>query len=109
MISQLSIYSNSGLPAEPLSACAEGTSRSSRENDISSFFLYIMQAGDYQIVMTLPGEEGEESVSWIMTGDDWGCMNGDNPVPDDNLFTYEEDCVYELLAGDFSNGSASAE
>ena len=61
-------------------------------------FLYILQAGDYQIVLTVPGEEGEASVSWIMAGDRWICMNGENPIPDDILFTYMEDCVYELPA-----------
>ena len=59
-------------------------------------FLYILQAGYYQVVLTVPGEEGKDPVSWVMTAENWVCMNGENPITDDILFTFTEDCVYEL-------------
>lgn len=59
-------------------------------------FLYALQAGDYQIKLDAPGEDEAESVTWLMAGDNWVCLNEDTPLPDDILFTYQEDCVYEL-------------
>ena len=59
-------------------------------------FLYIQPAGDYQIVLTVPGEDGAAPFTWIMAGDSWVCLDGEMPMPDDILFTYQEGCVYEL-------------
>ena len=59
-------------------------------------FLYALQAGDYQIKLDAPGKDEAESVTWLMAGDNWVCLNEDTPLPDDFLFTYQEDCVYEL-------------
>ena len=62
-------------------------------------FLYILQAGDYQVMLSAPGEVGTESASWILAGDHWVCNNDDTPVPDNTLFSYEADRVYELSTG----------
>lgn len=66
-------------------------------------FLYILPAGGYQIALAVPGEDGEGSVMWLMTGDQWVCMDGSSPIPDDTLFTYEEGCVYELPTDGLDN------
>ena len=41
-------------------------------------------------------EDGTEPVTWMMGGDHWVCLNGENPIPDNDLLTYIQDCVYEL-------------
>ena len=63
-------------------------------------FLYIMEAGDYEITLSVPGEGDAESASWIMSGESWVCLDGQTPVPDEILYTYQADCVYELPAVD---------
>ena len=59
-------------------------------------FLYFLPAGDYQIMLEAPGEEGSGAVRWVMSGDGWVRIGEDIPLPDNTLFTYQEDCIYEL-------------
>ena len=59
-------------------------------------FLYFLPAGDYQIMLEAPGEEGTGAVRWVMSGDGWVRIGEDIPLPDNTLFTYQEDCIYEL-------------
>ena len=61
-------------------------------------FLCAVQAGDYQVTLAVPGEAGEEAAARIMAGDCWICMDGNTPLPDETVFTYQEGCAYELPA-----------
>ena len=58
-------------------------------------FLYIMQAGNYVVTLQVPGDDSE-SFSWVMAGDHWIRMDGETPIPDDIVYTYEADYAYEL-------------
>ena len=58
--------------------------------------LYIMQAGDYQILLEVSGEKKEDSSVWVMTGDGWVYLGQDDCLPENALLTFEEDSVYEL-------------
>lgn len=59
-------------------------------------FVYVLPAGEYQIKLDAPGEDEAESATWMMAGDNWIYLDENTPLPDDILFTYQEDCVYEL-------------
>ena len=59
-------------------------------------FLYIMPAGDYTIKLDILADGGEESFTWLLTGDTWTCLEEDSIIPEDTLYTFEEGYAYEL-------------
>lgn len=58
-------------------------------------FICVMKAGDYQLMISVPGENQDDSASWVLTGDGWLYIEEDTYL-EDTLFTFEEDSVYEL-------------
>ena len=58
--------------------------------------LFIMPAGNYQVLMTMFDETGENPASWIMSGDGWVCLADGGSVPESTLFTFDEGVIYEL-------------
>ena len=58
-------------------------------------FICVMKAGDYQLMIIVPGENPDDSASWVLTGDGWLYIEEDT-YSEDTLFTFEEDSVYEL-------------
>lgn len=61
--------------------------------------LYIMPAGEYQLLLQVFEENGDISSSWIMTTNGWSYLGEDSGLPEETLFTLEEGGVYELKAG----------
>ena len=58
--------------------------------------LYIMPAGDYQVLLSLPGEGNQTPASWVMSGDGWTYIAEDGFLPEETLFTFEAGGIYEL-------------
>ena len=58
-------------------------------------FLYMVEAGDYVVMLQVPGDE-ETSYNWVLAGDHWILMDGETPIPDEIMYTYEADYAYEL-------------
>lgn len=61
--------------------------------------LYIMQAGNYQVMLTVFDETNENPTSWVMSGDGWACLSDGGVLPEDTLLFFEEGDVYELATG----------
>jgi Zn-dependent metalloprotease len=59
-------------------------------------FMYVIPAGDYIVKLGVPGDEGEDTFSWLLTEDGWVSLDGESPLPDDPLLTFEEGYVYDL-------------
>ena len=59
-------------------------------------FLCMVPAGDYEIFMSLSGESGENSFTWVIAGDSWVLLDKDSGYPENTLFSLEDGGVYEL-------------
>ena len=58
--------------------------------------LYILPAGEYQMMLGVSDEDGEYSTDWVMTRDGWVWLGPDVALPENTVFTFEEGGVYEL-------------
>jgi hypothetical protein len=58
--------------------------------------LYVVPAGDYQLQLTAPGENKGDTAAWVLSGDNWIYIDQNTDFPEDTLFTFDGDCIYEL-------------
>jgi len=58
--------------------------------------LYIMPAGEYQLLLDIPGEGDEESMTWVLADDGWANLGPDGILPEGVLHAFEAGDVYDL-------------
>lgn len=58
--------------------------------------LYIMPAGNYQVLLTMFDETGKNPTSWVMSDDGWTCLAENAAIPENTLFAFDEGEIYEL-------------
>ena len=58
--------------------------------------LYIMPAGNYQVLLTVFDETNENPTTWMLFADGWLCLREGVAIPEDTLFAFDEGEIYEL-------------
>ena len=58
--------------------------------------LYIMPAGEYQLLLDIPGESDEKSTTWLLADEGWVDLGPDGILPEGVLHAFEAGDVYDL-------------